>query len=409
MSEINESQKLISETTEGMVVVDAGPGTGKTHTIVERYIRLISKPDVSPKDVMLLTFTNNAAAEMDERIKKRMAELGMEKDSKLVQTSTFDAFCLSIVLDSPDQVSSFFGFKETLTRAAAMSDNRTINNDYFTRFLDGFLIQNGGHYGDIAVIASENAVSVLRLIENLMSRGLIPLRKGWFGNNWRRILEGDKTRMGELLNDFNTAESGKSSAAVESLRKLDYEIVCGLPDLDADILSQDTIEEIIEWDRSELFDFIHDVYYEYIRQSVNDNRLTFGLTAMLAFTVLYSKRSVRERNSFRYLMIDEFQDTNANQLMISLMILKEPNLCVVGDWKQGIYGFRYVSIENITEFESRAVEMRRFLNDDITRVPFLIPETIRISLDRNYRSSQLIIDTSFNAICLHGSNSDRFD
>ena len=50
------------------------------------------------------------------------------------------------------------------------------------------------------------------------------------------------------------------------------------------------------------------------------------------------------------MIIDEFQDTNALQMMISLMLLSEPNLCVVGDWKQGIYGFRYADVDNILDF-----------------------------------------------------------
>lgn len=155
---------------------------------------------------------------------------------------------------------------------------------------------------------------------------------------------------------------------------------------------------------------MHDVYYEYIKKSIIDNRLTFNLVAIMALTVLYTKQSVRERNSFRYLMVDEFQDTNANQLMISLMILSEPNLCVVGDWKQGIYGFRYVSIENITKFEEKAVEYRRFLNEDGNkRVRFSIPEEIKLPLDMNYRSSQKIIDLAYQCICLEGSNDEKID
>lgn len=43
MSELNDKQKLIAETLDGMVIVDAGPGTGKTHTIVRRYVNLISR------------------------------------------------------------------------------------------------------------------------------------------------------------------------------------------------------------------------------------------------------------------------------------------------------------------------------------------------------------------------------
>jgi superfamily I DNA/RNA helicase len=105
-------------------------------------------------------------------------------------------------------------------------------------------------------------------------------------------------------------------------------------------------------------------------------------------------------------MVDEFQDTNANQMMISLMILSEPNLCVVGDWKQGIYGFRFVTIENIIDFERKAVEMRRFLNDDYTRIRYRIPEISKLPLDVNFRSSQQIIDKAFECICMPATSDE---
>jgi ATP-dependent exoDNAse (exonuclease V) beta subunit len=411
MSDLNGPQQRIADAHEGMIVVDAGPGTGKTHTIVERYIKLISKPDVSPKDVLLLTFTNNAAAEMEERIKNRMTELGLEKDSKLVMTKTFDAFCLSIVLDSPDEASSFFGFKERLTRSATMQENDALNRDYFIRFLDGFLSRKGEDYGDIAIIANNSAISIMKLIGNLMSRGLIPLKHGWFGNNWDSILEGDTDSILDALHGSNEVSSRGKCENMNVIKKIDKELLFEPPSWEAaGNLPDDALIGAAKEDRSSLFRFVHDVYYDYIKQSVADNRLTFGLVSILAFAILYSSRSVRDRNSFRYLMVDEFQDTNANQLMISLMILSEPNLCVVGDWKQGIYGFRYVSIENITEFESKTVEYRRFLNSDgERRVTYSIPETLKLPLDLNYRSSQPIIDTAFRCLYLKGAKNENLD
>lgn len=71
-SEPNPSQKRISESLDGFYVVDAGPGTGKTFTIVNRYVNIVSRPDVQTRDVLLLTFTRNAAAEMEERIEKNL-------------------------------------------------------------------------------------------------------------------------------------------------------------------------------------------------------------------------------------------------------------------------------------------------------------------------------------------------
>ena len=356
-----------------------------------------------------MTFANNAASELEERIKRRMTELHMEKDSKLVMTKTFDAFCLSIVMDSPDLVSEFFGFSDRLTRAATMQQNKSLIEDYFSRFFDTFLSLRGTDYGSVAVIASEDPLSVLDLINNLMSRGIIPLKKGWFGNRWKDVLEGDTEYILQTLTANNTSDSKRPNWTV--LRGLDGNKCCGLPERIGDEpVPPRILMECAEEPREELFRFVHDVYYEYIRQSITDNRLTFNLVAIMALTLLYSKQSVRDRNSFRYLMVDEFQDTNANQLMISLMTLAEPNLCVVGDWKQGIYGFRYVSIENITCFEAKAVEYRRFLNEDgVRRVRFTIPEVVKLPLDLNYRSSQLIIDTAFRSIFLKGSEGETID
>jgi superfamily I DNA/RNA helicase len=323
-------------------------------------------------------------------------------------TKTFDAFCLSIVLDSPDMVSEFFGIKERLTRAATMETNKTLQEDYFIRFMDVFLSERGKDYGDIAVLASEAPLDIMKLIMNLMSRGLIPLRNGWFGNRWEQILKGDIEGVLDALKEQNTVSSRGSCPNWSVLNGIDDNDSCGKPArVGLEPVPEEILKEAASEDRTALFGFIHDVYYEYIRRSIRDNRLTFNLVAIMAFSILYSKQSVRDRNSFRYVMVDEFQDTNANQMMISLMILQEPNLCVVGDWKQGIYGFRYVSIENITRFEEKAVEFRRFLNDDgIKRVRFSIPERQKLPLDMNYRSSQQIIDKAFECICLQASEKD---
>ena len=71
MSELNEKQAELCNTTENFVIVDAGPGTGKTHSIVQRYINILEK-GVNPMKVLMLTFTRNAAEEMETRISGRI-------------------------------------------------------------------------------------------------------------------------------------------------------------------------------------------------------------------------------------------------------------------------------------------------------------------------------------------------
>ncbi len=409
MSNLNVSQKRIAETLDGMIVVDAGPGTGKTKTIVARYLNLISRPDVNPSDVLMLTFTNNVATEMEGRIKKEMAKVEMAKDAKLVQAMTFDAFCLSIVMDSPEDAGSMFGINERLTRGATISTNETLNREHFSTFLDRFLNDCGNDYGDWAAVASQDPTGLMGLINRLMSRGIYPLKRRWFGIDVERQIRGDVEAILDRMKDLNVSGSGGGkSKMADALSRIDANDSCGLPELIGNAVPIEALESAAsDPSREGLLRLVHDVYRDYVRTCMSEDRLTFGINAMLAFALLYSDPKVRERNSRRYLMIDEFQDTNANQLMVALMVLSEPNLCVVGDWKQGIYGFRFVSIDNITNFEARATEFRRFLNEDTVRVRCQIPEVIQLTLDINYRSSAEIVEKAFECMDLPGSSKDE--
>lgn len=409
MNDLNPSQKRIADELEGMIVVDAGPGTGKTHTIVDRFLNILRKEDIDTNDVLLLTFTRNAASEMEERIRGKMIGTDLSRSSKFIQTSTFDSFCFSVVMESPETVSRFFRMDEMLTRGASLIENETLNLEYFTDFFDRFMAFHQDEYGVHGVIASQNVSELYHMINRLMSRGVIPLRNGWFGGDDGRILKGRPNDVYEKLSELNDDISSRGNYPLSSslCRKFSDDQTFSLLGLTStEPIPNRMLVDASDDDRTELLTLIHDIYYSYIQSCVNDDRLTYGLVASFAFIVLYEDQKVRERMSVRYLMIDEFQDTNENQLMISLMLLKEPNLCVVGDWKQGIYGFRHVSIDNIVYFENRVTKLRKLLNDDIVRVPFSIPDVKKYSLDMNYRSSQIIIDAAYNSLYIPATSKD---
>ena len=412
MTDLNPSQKTIAKTTDGMIVVDAGPGTGKTHTIVERFLNILRKDEVDAKDVLLLTFTRNAASEMEERIRSKMAGTDLSRYSKFIQTGTFDSFCHSVVMESPETVSRFFGMEEVLTRGASLIDNNTLNQEYFADFFDRFMVSRPDEYGAHGIIASENVAELFKIINKLMSKGVIPLKRGWFGGNDGRILSGrgDDILNGLIAENEKASPTGIRSLADGLLEEFKNDPIFGERGISRmEPVPEEMLREAAFDDRADLLALIHDIYYEYIKNSINDGRLTFGLVATFAFIVLYEDKKVRERMSVKYLMIDEFQDTNENQLMIALMLLKEPNLCVVGDWKQGIYGFRYVSIDNITDFENRVNSLRKWLNDDNVRVHVTIPQVIKLPLVINYRSSQLIIDAAFDSLYAKATDDDKID
>ena len=231
-----------------------------------------------------------------------------------------------------------------------------------------------------------------------MSRGILPYRRSsigtlpWFGGNDGKDLLGDPDTVRRLLDAFpGFKDDGKKFKGRSGLEGFD---------LFADPPSSEMLDAAAYDDRTALIDMIHEIYYDYLHRCVIDGHLTFGVVATFAFVILYSDSRARESFRTRYLIVDEFQDTNTNQMMISLMLLKEPNLCVVGDWKQGIYGFRFVSIENMTRFEDRVKELTAFLNDDIERVSVRPAEILKFPLLENYRSSQLIIDRAYESLLM---------
>ena len=427
MTEYNDSQQAIIDALDGMVLVDAGPGTGKTATLVGRYANLLRKKrSISPQDILMLTFTNNAASEMEAKIKKKMIEDSKDTTIKpeerppanyadKVIAKTFDALCLQIVLDSAENVGKFFGIKERMTRSAKLCVNESVNRQFFQRFFDRFILDHLGEterYGDVPTITAKRSGDILRIIDRLMSMGIVPLKNGWFGYGWEKELYGDDAvlRWHMVRSNEAGAKGGKSELykKIEGFKDGD---TIDLPQLDpqGNTVGEDPINAAMSDEREQLINFIHDVYHSYIRHSIITNRLTYSLNAIFALTLLYDNPKVREYNSFKYMMIDEFQDTNNSQLMISLMLMSEPNMCCVGDWKQGIYGFRNVSIQNIIDFEKAAVEIRHFLNDDNRRVPFSIPEVQKKQLDTNYRSSKIIVDTAFRCLTLKANEKDHVD
>ena len=419
MNAPNESQKRIAETLEGFLAVDAGPGTGKTRTIVERFVNILEK-GVSADRVLLLTFTRNAAEEMKERIKNALAEIylscgserrrAVENASKVLQTGTFDSFCHTIVTEYPEAISRFFGIDGKLSRGAVLSENETLNREYFNDVADRFLFDRCGDYGDAEAVVSQHIGDAYTAINAMMSAGIFPLKKGWFGSE-SDPLTGDAEAVADKLRRNREMSNKKEYRLPKDVNQVfkDIGIERELP-TDSP-LAEDVITEAVEDDRTDLFRVFHDLYYHYIKRSVEDDRLTFSLTSLFAFVVLYSEKGIREGMSFDYLMIDEFQDTDSNQLRMALMLLDRPNLCVVGDWKQGIYGFRNAEIENMTEFHERVPRMVSELNDDTERVRYRVAEEdiMKMHLDVNYRSSSEIIGCAYRSLTVRASSQEELD
>ena len=124
------------------------------------------------------------------------------------------------------------------------------------------------------------------------------------------------------------------------------------------------------------------VYKEYTARMMDSNALDFDDLILYTVKLFMECPEVLEfyQNKFRYLLVDEYQDTNMLQYkFVSLLADKRKNICVVGDDDQGIYKFRGATIENILSFE------KQYKNCRVIR------------LEQNYRSTEFILEAS-NAV-----------
>lgn len=93
----NDGQRQAIQTTEGPLLITAGPGTGKTFTLVQRTIYLIQEKGVRPEQILLATFTEKAAKELVTRITNELAAKNIIANINEMYIGTFHSLCLRII------------------------------------------------------------------------------------------------------------------------------------------------------------------------------------------------------------------------------------------------------------------------------------------------------------------------
>ena len=288
---LNSSQLDAVTMTEGPILVVAGAGSGKTRTLTYRVARLVEE-GISPRSILLLTFTRKAADEM----LKRASQL-LDDRCENVSGGTFHSFANMV-----------------LRRNAASIG-----------FDSGFSIIDRSD--------SESLISMLR-------------KEMGFVSTYRSF-----PRKQTLATIF--------SKAVNKV----------LP-----------VEEVIFNDYSHFSPFLEgimDLYQAYEKRKAEHCFLDFDDLLVFLRQVLKEQSGLRERltQEYRYIMVDEYQDTNQIQAdIIYLLVGQEKNVMVVGDDSQSIYAFRGANFKNIIDF------------------PKMFPGTKIIRLEENYRSVQPILD-----------------
>lgn len=214
-----------------------------------------------------------------------------------------------------------------------------------------------------------------------------------FHSTCARMLRRDIEKLGYTRSFVIYDDDDQKSVLKEILKRLNIdekflpirELSAKISDAKNKLMSPD------EWFRESQKDYrcqmIHNVFVEYETRLKANNALDFDDLLVKTLELLADHPPVLDsyRKRFRYVMVDEYQDTNyAQYMMIKLLTDESRNLCVVGDDDQSIYGWRGADIRNILDFEKD------------------YPDATVIKLEQNYRSSANILDAA-NQVIAHNA------
>ena len=225
------------------------------------------------------------------------------------------------------------------------------------------------------------------------SRGLW---SGTFHSIFARILRAESATIG-LESNFSIYDAGESRSLIKSIvKELKLDDRTYKPSRVAGRISEAKNRLILpqeyaadaqtlERDRRDNLGEIHRIYTEYFRRCRTAKALDFDdlllYTYLLFDRVEETRRRYAER--FRFILVDEYQDTNyAQHAIVSQLTRDNHNICVVGDDAQSIYSFRGANIDNILQFHRQ------------------YPEAVTVKLEQNYRSTQNIVGAA-NSIIRH--------
>lgn len=249
----------------------------------------------------------------------------------------------------------------------------------------------------LAVTFTNKAAGEMReRIEKLLAQSeaaeygaqVLPQHIGTFHNICCRILRREIEVLG-YGKSFNILDSQDQESIVKKAMKeleIDSDQVKPRALLDAISRAKNAFisdEQFMLQAGSYFEEIVAKAYARYQKELRTTNALDFDDLIMLTVKLFQEHPDVLEKyqNVFRYVMVDEYQDTNHPQyLLVHLLAKKHNNIFVIGDDYQSIYGWRQADIRNILDFEKD------------------YPEAAVITLDRNYRSTQIILDAAHGVI-----------
>jgi DNA helicase-2/ATP-dependent DNA helicase PcrA len=400
---LNKEQKEAVDYIDGPLLVIAGPGTGKTQLLSLRVANILNKTDTDPGSVLCLTFTNAASSNMKERLNSLVGS-----SSRNVSVRTFHSFASELMQLYPD----YFWNGARLSVVPDAVQRSIVESLLVELPLDNPLaLKFAGVY-----TSTGDVLSALRLTKEA---GLTP-------DKLKAMIELNQAYIDLIEEDFSEITQARLSLKSLDLLKAKVselpdqnidEIVAPLTSLSSVIKS--SLEAAIEKDklsgkttetgkwkrrwiqtvegkrglyserqRNDWWLNLSDVYDLYRNRLHERGYYDYSDMLVEVISALEQKPDllalVQER--YLYVLIDEFQDTNAAQLRLALLVAASsssetrPNIMAVGDDDQSIFAFNGAELSNMLSFNR------------------LYAETKTIVLEDNYRSTQDVLNASSSII-----------
>ncbi len=412
--QLNKAQKEAVDTTEGPVMVVAGPGTGKTELLSVRVANILKKTDTLPENILLLTFTDSGALAMRERL---VGIIG--KDAYKVAIHTFHSFgsevmgryrehfYRSALFEPADELKQYEIMREIFESLAYGNPLATTMNGEYTHLNDAKRVIS--ELKRSSALTSDELLQIIDQSEaalDILERFLGPI----FAERVSKDAASKLFTAVEALKPY--ASAAESLYEVPSLLQVVYDSLLGLLEAvesvhptkpitawKAQWLERDAARKPVFKSRKRLAKLkaLAPLYYEYLTRMEKQNLYDFDDMIMQVVHALEVNDELRFnlQEKYLYVMVDEFQDTNLAQLRILRALTDNPvnegapNMLVVGDDDQAIYGFQGADISNILGFSA------------------LYPTRKLVVLTENYRSEAPILEAARAVITQGGDRLER--
>ena len=399
---LNSAQRRAVDTIEGPMLVIAGPGSGKTQLLGMRVANIIRQTDTPPNNILCLTFTDNAARNMRERLESIIGQAAYH-----VNIHTFHSFGVDIIQQNPD----FFAGRQLIQQIDELGSYELLKDIFEDLPHTNPLSIKIGHeyvmlHDTLSFIGwlKQNALTPQEFLaiinaNHIIMEELAPLLKQTFSaptspknvKNYMTLL--DNLKKHNLDSLYGGFKAYSAVAAVELEQAIEATNKTGryAPHITSwrnKWCEKNAKGEHVFKDAGRSLRkmrAVAQVYQELVTRMSALGLFDFDDMIVESVHALETSSELRANMQERYLyiLVDEFQDTNKAQLRM-LMALGDnpvfesrPNLMAVGDDDQAIYAFQGAEVSNMAVFAS------------------LYKQPALITLHENYRSTAAILQTSF--------------